>query len=429
MKKNLMAIIIMVGLFVFISCKPEDNSALNNSGTSPVLNDFYIVSDIDSNSNSKTTLLDSGIPYYARISITDEDKDADSITLTQTRKSDSYIVGPETTKILSSSDKTFIAHAELIPDLPGIWDVSVFVNDLHGNKSNTLTLEVVVYESGKYTIIFDGNGATSGEMKKQILSVGERLNANGFMKDGYLFAGWNCVSDGSDVGYKDEEEFSIKTIKEGNKDFSRKVTLYAQWINEESSKVQISINNILPEIDSFRIDGVSNKNEKLSKTWNSQDEMISDVLFASAGNWRFVLTAIVKSTGEVLQGDVSNKILKGGEKYTINFDLSGIKNGNGVGKILCSVIYPVEENFSVTAILKSLDDNIVVDEKELLIQEEGNAVYENDNVKAGEYILSIWFYKMSGKQKIIFYSYGQNVLVVANNTSKGNIYIDEFPID
>lgn len=425
MKKNYIATIIMFCFFVFGSCKLEDNLDRNNNGNSPVLNDFYILSDSDYNSNSKTTLLDCGVPYYVITSITDEDKDVDSITVTQTRKSDSYIIGPETTKIQSDINKTFMTYTEMIPDLPGIWNVSVFVKDLKGNKSNTLTLEIVVYESGKYTIIFDGNGATSGEMKKQILSIGEQLNPNQFVKDGYFFIGWNRATDGTGVGYKDEEKFSIK---ENDIDFPRKVTFYAQWVKEDSSYVQISL-GILPEIDSFRIDGVNDKNERITKTWNSQDEIISDVLIVSAGIWRFVLTAIVKSTGEIIQGDVSNKELKSGIKHTIHFDLSGIKNGNGVGKILCSVIYPVEENFSVTAILKSLDDNIVVDEKELLIQEEGNAVYENDNVKTGEYILSIWFYKMSGKQKIIFYSYVQNVLVVANNTSKGNIYIDEFPID
>ena len=60
-----------------------------------------------------------------------------------------------------------------------------------------------MWESGKYIIIFDGNGATSGAMEQQTLSVGEKLQANQFVKGGYLFSGWNRAADGSDVGYGD----------------------------------------------------------------------------------------------------------------------------------------------------------------------------------------------------------------------------------
>ena len=144
------------------------------------------------------------------ISINDDDKDAKSITITQTRKSDSYLIGPAIINVPSVSEKTFFAYAEFTPDLTGIWDVSVFASDSNGNKSNTLTLQVEVWESGKYIITFDGNGATSGTMEKQTLSVGEKLQANQFVKEGYLFSGWNRAVDGADVGYGNEEEFAIK---------------------------------------------------------------------------------------------------------------------------------------------------------------------------------------------------------------------------
>ena len=118
------------------------------------MNDFYISSVIDKNGYYKTTTLDVGNSYYGMINITDEDKDVQSITITQTRKSDSYIIGPVTTNLPTISETAFLAYAEFTPDFPGTWDVFVFVTDSNGNKSNTLTLQVEVWESGKYIIIF-----------------------------------------------------------------------------------------------------------------------------------------------------------------------------------------------------------------------------------------------------------------------------------
>ena len=202
----------MMEVFCHIQCNRL--FLLHNRIVLPVflgkLNDFYISSVIDKNGYYKTTTLDIGKSYYGMISINDDDKDAKSITITQTRKSDSYLIGPAIINVPSVSEKTFFAYAEFTPDLTGIWDVSVFASDSNGNKSNTLTLQVEVWESGKYIITFDGNGATSGTMEKQTLSVGEKLQANQFVKEGYLFSGWNRAVDGADVGYENEEEFAIK---------------------------------------------------------------------------------------------------------------------------------------------------------------------------------------------------------------------------
>ena len=228
MKKYTLVVFALLGSFMFFACKNED------SGSSPILNDFYISSVIDKNGYYKTTTLDVGNSYYGMINITDEDKDAQSITITQTRKSDSYIIGPVTTNLPAISETTFLAYAEFTPDFTGTWDVSVFVTDSNGNKSNTLTLQVEVWESGKYIITFNGNGATSGAMEQQTLSVGEKLQANQFAKEGYLFSGWNRAKDGSDVGYGNEEEFSIK-YKGNDIDYPRSVTFYAQWYELDSS--------------------------------------------------------------------------------------------------------------------------------------------------------------------------------------------------
>ncbi len=59
-----------------------------------------------------------------------------------------------------------------------------------------------IWTRGSYTIHFDGNGATSGEMSditREIGSKAERVPANKFKKEGYTFIGWNSQKDGSGI--------------------------------------------------------------------------------------------------------------------------------------------------------------------------------------------------------------------------------------
>ena len=85
----------------------------------------------------------------------------------------------------------------------------------------------VDYSPISYTIVFDGNGNTSGEdVASMTLKYNESvsLNKNTFVKDGLVFDKWNTQADGQGVAYEDEEQVSGLSAVDGGV-----VTLYAQW--------------------------------------------------------------------------------------------------------------------------------------------------------------------------------------------------------
>ena len=77
-----------------------------------------------------------------------------------------------------------------------------------------------------YTVKFDGNGSTSGNMADMTCKYDESFNLteNKFVRNNYEFIGWNTKKDGSGQDYKDKE--SVKNLT-GEDDGT--VTLYAQW--------------------------------------------------------------------------------------------------------------------------------------------------------------------------------------------------------
>lgn len=81
-----------------------------------------------------------------------------------------------------------------------------------------------------YTVSFDGNGATSGEMNplaKRAYDEVYLLRTNAFKKTGYTFAGWNTKADGSGTSFQNKQEFSKLSATNG-----ATVVLYAQWIKK-----------------------------------------------------------------------------------------------------------------------------------------------------------------------------------------------------
>ena len=79
---------------------------------------------------------------------------------------------------------------------------------------------------GTLTINFNGNGSTGGSTASQQIAAGNTasLNANGFIRNGYVFTGWNTAADGSGTGYADGADYTV-TPATGD----ATVTLYAQW--------------------------------------------------------------------------------------------------------------------------------------------------------------------------------------------------------
>lgn len=85
------------------------------------------------------------------------------------------------------------------------------------------------WEKAQYNVVFNGNGATSGEMPEQTLIYDEsaNLDINAYERTGYVFAGWkdeegNSYTDGAEV-------LNLTSEHQG------KFNLYAQWTPNQYS--------------------------------------------------------------------------------------------------------------------------------------------------------------------------------------------------
>ena len=138
--------------------------------------------------------------------------------------------------------------------------------------------------SNDYTVKFDGNGSTSGNMADVTCKYDESFNLteNKFIRNNYEFIGWNTKKDGSGQDYKDKE--SVKNLTDED---NGTVTLYAQWKLKEytltvshtisgnmgnrdkdfSFTMSLSNSNkdaVIPEnIEAVFMDDIGNKSKKL----------------------------------------------------------------------------------------------------------------------------------------------------------------------
>jgi uncharacterized repeat protein (TIGR02543 family) len=83
-----------------------------------------------------------------------------------------------------------------------------------------------------FVVTFDGNGATSGSTALESSHAPSALNANGFSRTGYAFAGWNTMASGNSSAYADGATYS----------FTASVTMYAQWTVNNSYAVAFNGN-------------------------------------------------------------------------------------------------------------------------------------------------------------------------------------------
>ncbi len=96
-------------------------------------------------------------------------------------------------------------------------------------KNLTLQASISLYAQwspNNYTVNFNGNGSTKGNMLPQefVYNKAQKLNKNAFSKTGYTFKGWNTKQDGSGKNYPNQYVVSDLTT-----DANGQVTLYAQW--------------------------------------------------------------------------------------------------------------------------------------------------------------------------------------------------------
>ena len=97
------------------------------------------------------------------------------------------------------------------------------VKDLTSGTSITL---YAIWKPITYSIVFDGNGNTGGSTASMSMTydAAKNLTANGFVKTGYVFDGWNTKADGTGTNYTDKQ--SVKNLSSVN---GTTVTLYAKW--------------------------------------------------------------------------------------------------------------------------------------------------------------------------------------------------------
>lgn len=90
-------------------------------------------------------------------------------------------------------------------------------------KDHTLTAK---WTAHTYTVIYKGNGSTSGSTASSIhtYDVEKNLTANGYTRTGHTFKGWNTKEDGTGKSYTDKKSVTNLTPYDG-----AKVYLYAQW--------------------------------------------------------------------------------------------------------------------------------------------------------------------------------------------------------
>lgn len=165
-----------------------------------------------------------------------------------------------------------------------------------------------------YTIMFDGNGSTSGSMEKITAQHAKSytLTANAFERTGYTFKGWNTEKDGSGEAYDDKESVKDLTNKNGST-----VTLYAQW-----------------KINTYKITYKLNGGKNSSKNPKSYNVTTNAITFTKPKRDGYTFKGwysdkkLTKKVSRIKAGSTGNKTIYAkwaANNYTIKFDANGGK--------------------------------------------------------------------------------------------------------
>lgn len=167
----------------------------------------------------------------------------------------------------------------------------------------------------EYSIVYDGNGHTSGSTLSNIIyniEESKQLAPNGFSRTGYTFKGWKTTPDGNDVRYVDKEAVNyINTEQNGL------VTLYAHW---EANTYDVVFNVNAPSVtnSSSYTGKVSGNMSSLENCQYDSDITLPVNAYVVEG-WIFKGWATTPS-GNVVCGDGSiqiNLASKDGEKINL----------------------------------------------------------------------------------------------------------------
>jgi uncharacterized repeat protein (TIGR02543 family) len=95
----------------------------------------------------------------------------------------------------------------------------------------TITLKAQ-WKANNYTIVYNGNGATSGSIVNQLatydqdVDIADNANATDYKRTGYTFNNWNTKANGTGTTYSATQSPKPQNLTSQN---DGEVTLYAQW--------------------------------------------------------------------------------------------------------------------------------------------------------------------------------------------------------
>lgn len=195
------------------------------------------------------------------------------------------------------------------------------VTEIKRGSSGNLTL-YAKWAANKYTIQFNGNKHTTGNMELQTIKYGKaaKLSKNTFARTGYTFKEWNTKADGSGTAYKNQEEVKKLSAKNGDT-----ITLYAQWKKAKKTEKTYSITYKLNK-------GKNNKSNPASYTKKTATIKLKNASrkgytfkgWYSDKKYQNKVTQIKKGS----TGNVTFYAKWTANKYTIKFNGNGAKSGS-----------------------------------------------------------------------------------------------------
>ncbi len=137
------------------------------------------------------------------------------------------------------------------------------IGDYGGTKEVKFAIQV---KSTNFTVVFNGNGSTSGNMSNMTVSaVGKpvTLTPNKFIRTGYEFKGWKLTQSGIAADYADKDEITNSGVVSG-----RTVVLYAHWESKEFTATY-HLNGWTDNESWIAAEGVTGSGPLYSKTFSA----------------------------------------------------------------------------------------------------------------------------------------------------------------
>ena len=129
--------------------------------------------------------------------------------------------------------------------------------------AGTVTFHAL-YDANRYSVVYDGNGATAGSMANQTHTYDTALNLtmNAYIKTGYTFLGWSRNRDGAEPEFMNGESVKNLTAQADGD-----VTLYALW---QKNSAALNNANVLKNIEKImKVNIIKTDETDSTKTLNA----------------------------------------------------------------------------------------------------------------------------------------------------------------